>query len=113
MSRSVPTRRTPRLRLETLEDRTTPSLAYALTGGNVLFRFDTAKPGTVQGAVAVSGLVSNESLVGIDFRPATGQLYALGLTGHVYVVNPLTGVAKGTVTANGPSLTGTSFGFDF
>src|SRR5712672_3169951 len=59
MSRSV----TPRLRLETLEDRTTPSLAYALTDNNVLFRFDTTKPVNVQSAIAVTGLASGDSLV--------------------------------------------------
>ena len=79
MSRSPASRRTPRLRLETLEDRTTPSTAYALTDNNILFRFDTAKPVQVQSAVAVTGLAAGDTLLGIDFRPATPAHVTLAL----------------------------------
>src|SRR5438132_1635374 len=113
MSRSPASRRTPRLRLETLEDRTTPSTAYAVTDNNILFRFDTAKPVQVQSAVAVTGLAAGDALLGIDFRPATGQLYALAKSNRVYVLNPLTGAVRATKAPFNTGLNGANFGFDF
>jgi hypothetical protein len=101
-----------RPRLEPLEERAPASVLYALTAANQLLRFDSAAPSTIQSTVAVTGLQSGESLLGIDFRPATGQLFGLGSTGRLYTLHPLTGAAtqvgSGTFT-----LTGTSFGFDF
>src|SRR5688572_22548510 len=70
--------------IEPLEGRTLLSAAYALIGeaGTTLVRFDTTNPGVIQDAVSISGLQPGETLQGIDFRPTTGVLYALG------VVNP-------------------------
>ena len=50
--------------------------AFGLQPGNVLIRFDTATPGTIQSSTAISGLGANQTVRGIDFRPATGELYA-------------------------------------
>jgi hypothetical protein len=79
-----------------------------------LLRFNTATPGVILSSVAVSGLQGGENLLGIDVRPATGQLYALGSTSRVYVLDPATGTA--TQQGSGPlstPLAGSSFGFDF
>jgi hypothetical protein len=50
----------------------------------------------------------------MDFRPATGQLYGVGSTSRLYVINQNTGVARavgaGPFT---PALTGDLVGFDF
>lgn len=77
--------------------------AFVLTGlGNQLVRLDTAAPGAVGAPVVVSGLAggAGERLVGIDFRPRTGGLYALGRVGagatdslRLYRVDPGSGVA--------------------
>jgi hypothetical protein len=101
-----------RPRLELLEERAPASVLYGLTATNQLVRFDSAAPGTIQNTAVVTGLQTGESLLGIDFRPATGQLYGLGSTGTVYTLHPLTGAAT-PVGAGGLALTGTSFGFDF
>ena len=86
---------------------------YAVTSTNLLLTFDSATPGTAA-SVAITGLQAGENVVGIDLRPATGQLYALGSTSRLYTINPVTGVAtqvgSGSFT---PALAGTSFGFDF
>ena len=60
----------------------------------------------------VSGLQGDTRLVGIDYRPATGQLYGLGDFGGVYVIDPRTAAAAYQVTLN-VALTGTDFGVDF
>jgi hypothetical protein len=68
----------------------------------------------LHGSIAITGLQAGESILAIDLRPATGQLYALGSTSRLYTINPVTGVA--TQVGSGPftpALSGTSFGFDF
>ena len=64
--------------------------------------------------VAVSGLGAGERLLGIDIRPATGQLYALSSGSRLYVVDPISGVATAIASAPfTPALAGTAVGFDF
>lgn len=65
---------------------------YAVTSTNLLLTFDSATPGTTT-SVAITGLQAGENVLGIDLRPATGQLYALGSTSRLYTINPVTGAA--------------------
>jgi len=51
-----------------------PDTIYALSTTNGLISFDSATPGTVSGPIPISGLIGGESIVGIDFRPATSEL---------------------------------------
>lgn len=102
----------------TVEIGSSPALtAYGLTNANQLVRFNTKRPNTPLGTVTITGLQIGETLQGIDFRPATGQLFGfgatpLGLTGSIYTINPATGAAT-FVGAINQSTTGTSYGFDF
>ncbi len=113
-----------RISVENLEDRTVPSTAYALDDTNQIFRFDTANPSKILGTVKAQGLdaATNETLVGIDFRPRTGQLYGLvvsdggiGNTARLVIVDPLTGLTFGGfpqfAIAGSPINPG--YGFDF
>jgi hypothetical protein len=81
--------------LTLVPDGPPPAIALDSTGAN-LVRFNAATPGTTT-TQAINGVGAGESLVGIDFRPATGQLYGLGVsaagTGTVYLIDPQTGVA--------------------
>jgi uncharacterized protein DUF4394 len=61
---------------------------------------------------ALSGLVGDVQLVGIDFRPANGKLYGLGNEGGVYTIDVATGAAE-LQTQLDQKLSGTSFGVDF
>ena len=65
----------------------------ALTSGNRLLTFDSATPGTVTKTVAITGLTGGDTLLGIDFRPATGGLFALGSGGRIYSIDANTGAA--------------------
>ena len=90
---------------------------FALTTNNTLVQFNSATPGTIISTVPISGILGSENIVGIDFQPGTGQLFAAAFNGasdHVYVIDPGTGVAT-VVNASSftPTLSGTSFGFDF
>ncbi len=72
--------------------------ALALTAdGQELRRFNTAAPGTA-GAATISGVVNGEALVGLAWRPQTGQLLGLGVnppadTGTLYRIDPQSGAA--------------------
>jgi 3D (Asp-Asp-Asp) domain-containing protein len=90
-----------------------PETVYGLTAGGKLIRFNPGVPGAISSSLSVSGVGSGETLVGIDFRPATGLLFALSNAGRIYTVNTRTGAATlvgGPLTS---ALSGTNFGFDF
>ena len=90
------------------------STVFAITTNNALLRFDSGAPGTILGTVAVSGLQTGENLLGIDFRPASGQLYGVGSTSRLYAIDLTSGVATQVGTSPfSASLIGTNFGFDF
>ena len=87
------------------------ALLYGLTSSNHLVGFRDNAPGTATSDVAVTGLAAGETLLGLDFRPATGALLVLGSTGRLYTVDTLTGAATAT-TGTAPTLSGTAFGVD-
>jgi len=87
---------------------------YALSASNELLGIHPFNAEQIQTRVAVTGLQPGESLVGIDFRPATGRLYAVGSTSRIYVIDPVTGTAVAIgAGAFSPALDGTDFGVDF
>lgn len=87
--------------------------AVGVTSTNQLVRFDVTSPSNIITSVPITGLQGGENILGIDFRPATGQLYALGSTSRLYVVNTTTGAATQVGTSGLFALSGTAFGFDF
>ncbi|WP_426059522.1 DUF4394 domain-containing protein [Hymenobacter sp. B1770] len=75
----------------------TGNLAYGLAGSN-LISFDTALPGTIRTSVGITGVNVAQTLVGLDIRPLTNTLYALGYNAtaqsyQLYALNAATGVA--------------------
>ena len=85
---------------------------YGVTGTNQLVKFGAASPGTVTTVGPITGLTGGDNIIGIDFRPKTGQLYALGSGSRLYTINKTTGAATFVATLSVP-LSGTNFGFDF
>ena len=77
--------------------------------------WDSSSPGNLLSGSFVTGLQNNETIVGLDYRPATGELFALGTSSRLYTVNPGTGAATEVPPAGPftPTLNGFSFGFDF
>ncbi|HLP84137.1 MAG TPA: DUF4394 domain-containing protein [Phycisphaerales bacterium] len=88
-------------------------LVYGVTQQNRLVSFNSNAPGSILTGISIQGLQVNEDILGMDIRPATGQLYAIGSSNRLYTINALTGQATqvGGVFAN--PLNGSSFGFDF
>jgi Ca2+-binding RTX toxin-like protein len=111
-----------RPQLELLESRLALATVFGIVGPSTLVRFDSATPGTVDQSVSITGLVGGDTIQGIDFRPATGQLFALGSGNRLYTINTTTGAASAPIPlvadptdATNPftTLVGTSFGVDF
>ena len=91
----------------------TAPVAYAVDNSNNLQIFNLTTPGTPV-SKAITGLQAGENIYGIDMRPATGQLYALGSTSRLYAINMSSGAATAVSAAPFATLLiGTSFGFDF
>ena len=86
---------------------------FGVNTSNQLVRFDSATPGTVSSPITITGLQAGENILGIDFRPANGQLYGLGSTSRLYSINASTGTATAVGAAGAFTLSGTDFGFDF
>jgi hypothetical protein len=86
---------------------------YGLTDDNRIVRFNSDSPGRVLQTVPVQGLRAGETLVGIDVRPATDALYAVGTSNRIYQVNPVTGATRPAFDPFSPGLNGGSFGVDF
>jgi hypothetical protein len=89
-------------------------VAYVVSATNIPFTIDTATPTAEISHNVPRFLQPGETIVGIDLRPATGQVYAVGTTSRVYVLDPAIGsytlVGTGPFT---PALSGTAFGVDF
>lgn len=58
--------------------QTAYGITLDLTQNYSLVTFQVTAPGTFTATAAITGLASGQALVGIDSRPATGQLFALG-----------------------------------
>lgn len=94
--------------------------AFSTDSQNHLIAFNTRRPSKVIARFVITGLQPGEVIVGLDFRPANGVLYALGSTSRIYTLAlPLlvkskliaaTQIGSGPFT---PALEGTAFGFDF
>lgn len=90
----------------------TEAVAYAVNAANELVIFDPTNPAPV--SKAITGMVAGESVLGLDFRPATGQLFALGSTSRLYILNTSSGAAAAVGLAPFTTLlAGNDFGFDF
>jgi len=87
---------------------------YALTNDNKLLALNAKSSSTILSQVSITGLQTGENILGIDFRPATGQLYGIGSTNRLYVIDYKTGAARAIGTSTfATALSGSNFGFDF
>lgn len=87
---------------------------FGLTAANGLVKYNANASQTALAQLAVTGLQASEKLLAIDFRPATGQLYGLGNSNRLYVINTQTGVARAIGSAPfTPALGDPIAGFDF
>lgn len=96
-----------------------------LSTTNQLITFKANKPTEITATTSITGLLSNETIIGIDYRSRTsvagkaGLLYGLSNLGNLYIINPTSGAASSRVTLNPNagdgfiSLSGNRFAVDF
>lgn len=87
---------------------------FGVTNTQMLVSWESSAPGTLLSGATISGLQPNETLLGIDFRPLTKELFAVGSSSRLYTLSTSTGAA--TMIGAGPftpAASGASFGFDF
>lgn len=87
--------------------------AVAVTASNKLLKFNAGRPGHILTTLNITGLQAGETLLGIDYRVAKDQLYALGSSGRLYTLNEDTAAASVVGMPFAVKLEGTQFGFDF
>jgi hypothetical protein len=90
---------------------------YGLTADQQLVWFKSSAPQRAKAIGPITNLSGDTRLVGIDFRPASGELWAIGDAGGIYVIDLATAEASFRAQANlsgapfAPS--GVAFGVDF
>lgn len=89
----------------------TKPIAYATTADNTLYRVNP-ETGT-SNSVALMGMNADEKIVGLDFRPMNGSLYAITNQSRLITINPSNGQVTAKGTGLSPMLSGENFGFDF
>ena len=87
---------------------------YGITSANNLVKYNSNAPGTTLSNATITGLPAAEKILAIDFRPATGQLYGLGNSSRLFIINQETAVATAvSTTPFTPAISGSLVGFDF
>ncbi len=89
----------------------TNPVAYAATADNKLIRFNPMNGSSNQ--ADIMGLETGEMIIGLDFRPAKGMLYAITNQSRLLTINTSNGQATQVGAVLSPALSGTAFGFDF
>ncbi len=71
-----------------------PHTLWTLTADRVLHRYSLAAPGVEQLSRPVQGLPAQDPVIGMDYRVAQGQLYALTRSGRLYLLDTEAGTAR-------------------
>ena len=88
-----------------------PVAIYVLTAARELVTINSGAASTVLNVVQLSP--GTETVLSIDSRPATGDLYGLTNAGHLVTIDPASGLVRQAATISGVTLTGTRASIDF
>lgn len=89
------------------------TVLYGVSTSNQLIAFSPASPGSLNSNLVLSGLAPGVEIIGIDVRPATGDLYGIGDDNLLYLIEVATGAVTTVGTGIVPVIDGTMVGFDF
>lgn len=99
---------------------TAQTLVGLTTDGKIFEMAQAAMPGTASTPITITGVALGQTIVGIDYRPNTGELYALGYNellptanAQLYTINKSTGAATAVGAVISLTLGTGSIGFDF
>lgn len=85
----------------------------AVDASQQLLRFNAGQPQKLLDRRALTGLQPGERVLGIDYRVARGQLFALGSSGRLYRIDTVTAAATPVGAPLAFALRGSEFGVDF
>jgi len=89
-------------------------MIYAVTTSNQLIQFNAGQPQKILSSKPLTGLAAQDTLLGIDYRVAKGQLFALGASGQLYRIDTKTGGASAIGTPSAlPKEGSIEWGVDF
>lgn len=86
---------------------------FAVTASNRLVSFNAGQPGKLLSDARLTGLQAGETMLGIDFRVAKGELYGLGSTGRLYRIDEDKAAATPVGAPIAVAIDGHEIGFDF
>ncbi|MDR7308430.1 DUF4394 domain-containing protein [Rhodoferax saidenbachensis] len=86
---------------------------HVLTQKMELLTINVGQPDKVLQRTLVTGALTGETLVGMDYRVSKGMLFALSSAGRLYTLDVPTGVLTVVGSVAGVALQGSSFGVDF
>jgi hypothetical protein len=89
----------------------TNPVAFAANCDNEFFRFDPTSP--IVNKINLMGMMAEEYIVGLDFRPVNGALYAITNKSRLLTVNTANGQVTPVGSGLNPMISGVTFGFDF
>lgn len=92
----------------------TPTSIWAVDDQHILFNLHPDQPSNVIQSVQITGLLEQDKIIGIDFRVARGDLYALVNSGRIYRLDTQSGQAS-LVEGSEPlaEIAVGPYGFDF
>jgi DNA-binding beta-propeller fold protein YncE len=88
-------------------------MIYGVTTGNQLVQFNAGQPQKLLSERPLAGLTAGDTLLGIDYRVAKGQLFGLGASGQLYRIDTKTATASAVGTPNGLPVGASEWGVDF
>ncbi len=86
---------------------------FIVNAANRLIGLNAGQPQKLLSDRALAGLQPQERVLGIDYRVARGQLFALGSTGRLYRIDTATATATAVGAPAAIALRGNEFGVDF
>jgi hypothetical protein len=94
---------------------TAPETSFtALSSDNMILTYDARNLTIPTSSIDITGLESGEMIVSIDYRPATGQLYALSSMSRLYHINENSGAATELgMSSFSPAIQGANASLDF
>jgi len=90
------------------------SILFGLTANNELVKFSSGPPAIELITMPLKGMPLGETMLAIDFRPRTRQLYGVSSNNIIYLIDKNTGLATPVSRSPfTPEIDGQMVGFDF
>lgn len=104
-----------KIKLDSIAALPRDEIVVGVTTSNLLVSFRANSPGEILTSVHLTNLPLGVTITGIDFRPATGELFGLTSTNQVISIDRDTGqtIARGAILDPTLFAASTGVGFDF